>query len=216
MKKFNIQSDCFEDLQSIVSYLRDRGQKTVWRGIWNGKNWTSAYIECTENQQKYIAVLHPSVKWEQIPKTSNIMENLEWKEEIKRYVLDFTPCFDAVKGDYVVFTRSIYGAYNCKKRTAEFLGTEKIHGIIINESYGKDKAQHTFTIWTINNEKIKIKGRNLYKNSTTNINCIRAKWIDENERNKIADEKHDRGTKAKKNKWSNYPTKEEFFRDENL
>ena len=83
MKKFNIQSDCFEDLQSIVSHLRDRGQKTVWKGIWNGKNWTSAYIECTENQQKYIAVLHPSVKWEPISKTSNIMENLEWKEEIE-------------------------------------------------------------------------------------------------------------------------------------
>jgi len=133
---------------------------------------------------------------------NNNMKTLEWKEEIKRYVqpFDFTPCFDAVKGDYVVFTRSIFGAYNSKKRTAEFLGTEKIQGIIINESYGADKAQHTFTIWTIDNQKTKIKGRNLYKNHTTNINCVRAKWIDENERNKIADEKHKRGTEAKKNR----------------
>lgn len=140
------------------------------------------------------------------------MKTLNWKEEIKRYVqpFDFTPCFDAVKNDYVVFTRSIFGEYNYRKRTAEFLGTEEIKGIIINESYGADKAQHTFTICTKENQTTKIKGRNLYKN------CVRAKWIDENQRNKIADEKHDRGTKAKKSKWSNYPTKEEFFRDENL
>jgi len=67
MLKFNIHSECFEDLQSIVSHLRDRGQKTEWRGFWNGKNWSSAYVECTKNQQKYLAILHKSVKWEEIP-----------------------------------------------------------------------------------------------------------------------------------------------------
>jgi len=140
------------------------------------------------------------------------MKNLEWNEEIKRYIqpFNFTPCFDAIKGDYVVFTRSIFGTYNRKKRTAEFLGTEEIQGIIINESYGEITAQHTFTIKLLNGNKKLIKGRNFYKN------CVRALWIDENERNKIADEKHDRGTKAKKSKWNNYPTKEEFFRYENL
>ena len=66
MLKFNIHSNCFEDLQSIVSYLKDREQKTTWRGVWTGKNWTSAYIECTKNQQKYLAILHPSVKWEKV------------------------------------------------------------------------------------------------------------------------------------------------------
>lgn len=134
------------------------------------------------------------------------MKNLNWKEEIKRYIqpFDFTPCFDAVKGDYVVFTRSIFGDYNSKKRTAEFLGTEEIQGIIINESYGEKKAQHTFTIYTVNNETTKIKGRNLYNNKTTNINCIRALWNDENLRNQIANEKHERGKNAKKNKYKNY------------
>ena len=38
-----------------------------------------------------------------------------------------------------------------------------VEGNVINSSYGADKGQHTFTIdW--NNEKVLVKGRNLYPN----------------------------------------------------
>jgi len=107
---------------------------------------------------------------------------------------EFTPCFDAVTGDYVKLSIAKFGQYNYKKRTAQYLGSEHIEGIIINESYGATTAQHTFTIELLDGSKKLIKGRNFYKN------CVRAIWVDEKQRDSIAEEKHHRGTEAKKNR----------------
>jgi hypothetical protein len=72
---------------------------------------------------------------------------------------------------------------------------EYIFGKIVAESYGAEKFQHTFTV-EVEGEKMKIKGRNLYKNG-----CLRKLWMDENERKEVADEKHKRGEEARnKNK----------------
>lgn len=43
-----------------------------------------------------------------------------------------------------------------------------ICGTVINSSYGSDKGQHTFTIETSNN-KLMVKGRNLYPNIIKHI-----------------------------------------------
>ena len=45
---------------------------------------------------------------------------------------------------------------------------ETISGNVINSSYGSDRGQHTFTIDT-GNEKILVKGRNLYPNILKHI-----------------------------------------------
>lgn len=45
---------------------------------------------------------------------------------------------------------------------------EVISGTVINSSYGVEKGQHTFTIDT-GNEKILVKGRNLYPNIIEHI-----------------------------------------------
>lgn len=107
---------------------------------------------------------------------------------------EFTPCYDAVKGDYVKLSIAIFGQYNYKKRTAQYLGSQKIEGTIIKESYGKVTAQHTFTIELLDGSKKLIKGRNFYKN------CVRAIWEDEKQRDELTEEKHKRGTEAKKNR----------------
>jgi len=120
-------------------------------------------------------------------------ENLE---QLKNNLLnsnELVKTTDVVKGDYVMFTNSIYGDYNIKKRTAKYLGEETIIGYILNESYGDLKHQHTFTVLKLTGEKRRIKGRNLYKN------CKRALWVDENLRQQIADEKHERCNKIKNN-----------------
>jgi len=96
---------------------------------------------------------------------------------------------DCVVGDEVSFERATFtGSF----RNAKFAGFELIQGKIINDSYGRDKQQHTFTIELLNGSKITIKGRNLYANST-----YRKQWLDESLRGQVADEKHARGAKAR-------------------
>jgi hypothetical protein len=46
---------------------------------------------------------------------------------------------------------------------------EIISGTVVNSSYGIDKNQHTFTIQTENNDKVLVKGRNLYPNIIEHI-----------------------------------------------
>lgn len=66
---------------------------------------------------------------------------------------------NAVTNDYVVFARAVFaGNY----RKPKFSHYEIVCGKIINDSYGKSKGQHTFTIQT-NERRVRIKGRNLYK-----------------------------------------------------
>lgn len=104
-----------------------------------------------------------------------------------KYPIDCTG--DAVKGDRIVFERSLFtGSW----RNPKFAGKELIEGEIIKESYGELKGQHTFTIQQKDGSKLLIKGRNLYRHFT-----FRKKWGDESERNKALDEKHQRGDVAR-------------------
>jgi len=121
-------------------------------------------------------------------------QKLFWKGDtefyddwVNSYTIDCTG--DCCTGDVVVFQRAIFeGSF----RNPKFLYMETIRGTIIKDSYGKEKQQHTFTIETWDKKKIRIKGRNLYKNGT-----LRKVWDDENKRLEILDEKHERGTRIR-------------------
>jgi hypothetical protein len=96
---------------------------------------------------------------------------------------------DCVTGDQVCFERAKFtGSW----RKPKFAGFEKIEGKIINDSYGAQKQQHTFTLLLDSGEKLLIKGRNLYANGTW-----RKPWDDEGDRDAALDEKHDRGDAAR-------------------
>ena len=96
---------------------------------------------------------------------------------------------DCVVGDEVVFERATFtGSF----RNAKFEGFKLVHGTIVNDSYGRDKQQHTFTLELLDGSKLTIKGRNLYVNGT-----YRKLWADESKRGLVADEKHARGAKAR-------------------
>lgn len=96
---------------------------------------------------------------------------------------------DCVTGDQVAFERATFtGSF----RNAKFAGFELVKGKIIQDSYGADKQQHTFTILKPDGEKIRIKGRNLYKNGT-----YRKPWADESQRTEAKKEKYARGNCAR-------------------
>lgn len=89
---------------------------------------------------------------------------------------------DCCKGDEIAF-------FNAGK------SGERLFGVIISESYGSQKYQHTFTIETKDGNMM-IKGRNLYK-----MGVVRKLWPDEAARQAVLDEKHQRGDEARdKNK----------------
>lgn len=97
---------------------------------------------------------------------------------------------DCVCGDKVCFERATFsGSF----RKPKFAGFERIAGEIINDSYGADKQQHTFTIRLADGSTTMIKGRNLYANGVW-----RQPWLDEAARKHAADEKHQRGDRARK------------------
>jgi hypothetical protein len=104
---------------------------------------------------------------------------------------------DCVVGDEVSFERATFTG---NFRNAKFDGFELTQGKIVNDSYGRDKQQHTFTILLEAGRTVKklpaklmtIKGRNLYANGT-----YRKLWADESQRGLAADEKHVRGDKAR-------------------
>jgi len=96
---------------------------------------------------------------------------------------------DAVTGDEVRFERAVFsGSF----RNPKFAGFELITGTIIRDSYGRDKQQHTFTLMLDDGTKLRIKGRNLYRNGVW-----RKPWADESQREATADEKHARGAQAR-------------------
>jgi len=105
----------------------------------------------------------------------------------KKYTID---CIgDAVQGDQVLFEKTIFtGTYP----NSTFSHLETVEGKIIKESYGAEKQQHTFTLLLDDGSNMRIKGRNLYKNG-----CLRKEWDDEDMRNMMLDEKHDRGNEAR-------------------
>jgi len=97
---------------------------------------------------------------------------------------------DIVIGDEILFNRALFtGSYT----NATYIGVEILEAKILKESYGKDKQQHTFTLLNIKtNKTFRIKGRNIYS-----LNVYRKEWIDEDARQEIADEKHERGSDAR-------------------
>ena len=106
------------------------------------------------------------------------------------YSIDCTG--DVCAGDEVRFERAVFtGSF----RSSKFAGFETITGKVMKESYGADCYQHTFTIECEDGSKLRIKGRNLYKNGT-----FRKPWQDESEREKVLNEKHKRGGYARQQK----------------
>lgn len=84
---------------------------------------------------------------------------------------------------------------------------ETVYAIVLNESYGQLKQQHTFTLLDVQNfEEIRIKGRNIYKNGTT-----RLLWEDERKRSEVLAEKYERGGAARKARAERKAAKEKPF-----
>ena len=72
---------------------------------------------------------------------------------------------------------------------------------VLRDSYGDHRQQHTFTIRVIDStgyDPLKLgtkttrKGRNIYRNGT-----LRKPWADENDREAVGREKHERGDRAR-------------------
>lgn len=96
---------------------------------------------------------------------------------------------DAAQGDKVAFVEAKFtGSFKSPK----FSHFELVKGTIIKDSYGTDKQQHTFTLELEDGSTKRIKGRNLYKYGTF------AMPRDVEERQAALDEKHERGTEARK------------------
>ncbi|KAG2538282.1 zinc finger CCCH domain-containing protein 62-like isoform X2 [Panicum virgatum] len=121
---------------------------------------------------------------------------------------------DACKGDVVMFEQYIYRRKKGAPREVKgrLCGQRTNAGRIIKESYGTAKQQHTFTIEILWSKGYKpwpplhpllIKGRNLYKDKT-----MRQPWPDEEERNKVIQEKHERGDLARKSRAARINEKE--------
>ena len=130
--------------------------------------------------------------------SNGIQENLF---EIEKYLSkkNFTNITgDACVGDIVWFGRDLFsGSY----RKPIFDGTEGVRAIIVKDSYGSDKQQHTFTLVLmksatskthIKGSDFRIKGRNLYKHFTYCENHER------DDRKEVLEDKHQRGTFARK------------------
>ncbi|PIN09557.1 DNA helicase [Handroanthus impetiginosus] len=121
---------------------------------------------------------------------------------------------DACMGDVVMFEQNVYEVFNVASRSANGppCGTRVVAGLIVKESYGAAKQQHTFTIevlWSKGKKplpplhQLLIKGRNLYR-----LKTMRQKWDDEGERQKILSEKHARGGVARLNRGSRIQQRE--------
>lgn len=123
---------------------------------------------------------------------------------------DAMKCSDAAIGDVVLFSENVFGG---SYRNAKFLGERKILGQIEKESYGKDRGQHTFSIYVIESkgtepidsgEKIRRLGRNMYQD------CKHIQYATQETR----DEKHNRGKAAKESKYWNWISEAENERKE--
>ena len=104
-----------------------------------------------------------------------------------------------VAGDVIDYTEPVYKG---KYPNGKLIGHRQIKAKVISESYGDKKQQHTFTLEVIacigveaieRGKRIQRKGRKIYAGDPK-----RDKWDDENERDLIADEKHERGREARR------------------
>ena len=112
---------------------------------------------------------------------------------MNEYTIDCTG--NCVTGDEIVFEKNIFvGNYPNSK----WDGTEIIYGKINKDSYGIAKGQHTFTIELLSGEKMRIKGRNLYKYAVK-----RKPWADEEKRKEALSNKYERSRNAKSRTYIN-------------
>lgn len=105
---------------------------------------------------------------------------------------------DLVTGDTVRFKEAVFsGSY----KSPRHVGDREVTAEVLNDSYGKGKQQHTFTIRVIHctgydcltvGKVTTRKGRNIYRNSP-----IRLTWVNEEDRGKAAEDKHKRGAAAR-------------------
>lgn len=105
---------------------------------------------------------------------------------------------DACAGDTILFAEAVFGG---SFRKPKYLGERRVAAIIVADSYGAAKQQHTFTLEVIDSDgveplaagvKTTRKGRNVYRMWTR-----RKKWPDESIRQSVLDEKHRRGDIAR-------------------
>jgi len=105
---------------------------------------------------------------------------------------------DVVAGDHIRFTEAVFaGSY----RKPKYQGERVIEALVVRDSYGEAKQQHTFTLEVTTSEgedalpvgkTIRRKGRNVYRNGTQ-----RKPWTDETQRGEALEEKHQRGDNAR-------------------
>jgi hypothetical protein len=96
---------------------------------------------------------------------------------------------DVCAGDRVRFERATFTG---SRLSPKFAGFEQITAIVLRESYGSEKQQHTFTLLLEDGTETRIKGRNLYRNGVW-----RQLWSDESRRAIAVQEKHTRGAAAR-------------------
>lgn len=102
------------------------------------------------------------------------------------------------QGDVIKFAEAVFaGSY----RNARHVGERVIVCKVIKESYGELKQQHTFTLKVITStgmepvkkgKTIRRKGRTIYRHGVE-----RLVWNDEQHREAVAAEKHERGDVAR-------------------
>ncbi|GEM_PF-972890 len=130
-------------------------------------------------------------------------QKLSWlgtMPEMKNTEFNLDATGDVVQGDVIQFKEAVFTG-TWKKPV--YAGDRIITGRVVKESYGEDKQQHTFTLQLLDIQgtksdeympgmEIRRKGRNVYKNGVR-----RQEWVDETLRDEVANEKHERGGKAR-------------------
>ena len=104
---------------------------------------------------------------------------------------------DVVTGDVIQWEEGVFTS----SKKPKFLGNRTVRAVVVKDSYGSDKQQHTFTILPLASsgaqpiaagKQTTRKGRNIYRNGT-----MRMPWINEDKRQAVANEKHARGDVAR-------------------
>jgi hypothetical protein len=104
---------------------------------------------------------------------------------------------DVVTGDVIQWEEGVFTS----SKKPKFLGNRTVRAVVIKDSYGSDKQQHTFTILPLSSsgtqpiavgKQTTRKGRNIYRNGT-----MRMPWTNEDKRQAVANEKHARGDVAR-------------------
>lgn len=121
-------------------------------------------------------------------------------------LLNPQPTYDIVIGDIILFSEPVWSGSYYKGKKSRPSGERKILAEVIDENYGYEKQQHTFSLLVLDADgyestdvlkkgKILRKGRNIYTDNTLSISNL-----DEKTREIYAENKHLRGLEAKKAK----------------